>query len=277
LVSILVVGSGKNKSGNQVVVDALGSRGFQVGYVEKVKVPNLLKIMNFDVVYGLHFQTCSRYTMAAEMLGKKTIIHFVGSDAYRYAKENGIRKLIWRNVVRACDLVLYVSPHLMELVGRSGCVLSLPIRVDLFKKVRENRSPKRDVLYYCPTRGDRGEGGEVTYRLDWILDYAKKHPEETITIIGNPGHPADYKIDMPNVEVIPSVPYSKMGEVYAQHRKLIRMTTQDGLPTMVSEALLSGLEVIFNGKGVTEVPPERDPKVFAERFDEELRRILYPI
>ena len=274
MASILVVGSSKNKGGNQVVVDALRTRGFRVEYVDKVRVPNLLKIMNFDVIYGLHFQTCSRYTMAAEMLGKKTIIHFVGSDAYRYAKENGIRKLVWRNVVHACDLVLYVAPHLMELVGRSGRVLPLPIRVDLFKKVKENRSPKRDILYYCPTRGDRGEGGEVTYRLDWVLNYAKKHPEETITIIGNPGHPADYKISMPNVEVIPSVPYSKMAEVYAQHRKLVRMTTQDGLPTMVSEALLSGLEVIFNGKRVTEVPPERDPKVFADRFEEELRRIL---
>jgi hypothetical protein len=43
---------------------------------------------------------------------------------------------------------------------------------------------------------------------------------------------------------------------------------------MVSEALLSGLEVIFNGRNVTDVPSERDPEVFAQRFEEELLRIL---
>jgi len=255
---------------NEIVVDALKSRGFYVEYIEKVKVPNPLKLRKFDVVYGAHLQTCSRYIAAAETLGKKSIIHFVGSDAYRYARERGLRKLFWRTIVRACDLILYVSPHLMELVGRRGAILPFPIRVDLFKKLRGSISPERDVLYFCPG----GDENAKIYRRDWIVDYAQKHPEEKITVIGNQAHPADYDINMPNVEVIPFVPYDRMGEVYARHRRLIRMTTQDGMPRMVDEALLSGLEVVFNGRRMTEVLPERDPDVFARRFEEELRKIL---
>jgi hypothetical protein len=42
------------------------------------------------------------------------------------------------------------------------------------------------------------------------------------------------------------------------------MTTEDGLPRMLSEALLCGLAVTFNGKEITDIPKERDPKEFAK-------------
>jgi hypothetical protein len=61
-----------------------------------------------------------------------------------------------------------------------------------------------------------------------------------------------------------------MPAFYKRHRKLIRMTTEDGLPRMLSEALLSGLEVEFNGKTVREIPSERVPKQFAATFEQVL-------
>lgn len=258
---------GSKELSSEIVADALRDR-FEVEYVEKAKIPHLSKLKESDVVYGIHLQTCSRYIVAAKALRKKSIIHFVGSDAHRYARERGMRRLYWRTAVHVCDLVFYVSPHLMELVERRGAVLPLPIRVDLFKKSTDNTSPEKDILYYCPGKG------AIVYRLSWILDYAKKHPNERITITGNPRDPADHKVDMPNVEVIPFVPHDRMAELYARHRQLIRMTTQDGAPSMLDEALLCGLEVIFNGRKVTKILPERNPDVFARRFEEELRRIL---
>lgn len=268
MVRILMVGS--RGSNNEVAVEALRRRGLQVEYVERVKVPDLRRLRKFDVVYGVYLQTCSRYLAAAELLGKRTIIHFVGSDAYRYAREKGLRKLYWRGIVRACDLILYVSPHLKGLVNRPGVVLPFPINVGLFERFRGERRPERDILYYCPSGGENAR----IYRLDWIRDYARRHPEEKITIIGSPAHPADYRFDLSNVEVIPYVPYEEMGEVYARHRRLIRMTSEDGKPRMVDEALLCGLEVIYNGEEVREIPPERHPEVFAEKFCEELSKIL---
>jgi hypothetical protein len=260
---------GSRGSNNEVVVDALRGKGFQIDYDEDVSSPKLSKLVTADVVYGAYLQTCSRYIAAAQVLGKKNIIHFVGSDAYRYAREKGLRKLYWKTIVRGCDLVFYVSQHLVSFVGKQGVILPFPIQVSLFQNVR-HASRERDMLYYCPS----GIENARIYRLDWILGYAKEHPEQKITIIGNRSHPADYKVDMPNVEVIPFVPYEQITEVYSRHRQLIRMTTEDGRPRMVDEAFLSGLQVVFNGRRVNEVPPERDPAVFANRFERELLRIL---
>ena len=44
------------------------------------------------------------------------------------------------------------------------------------------------------------------------------------------------------------------------------MTTEDGLPRMLSEALLCGLEVVFNGEEIKTFPKERDPNEFAKSF-----------
>jgi hypothetical protein len=157
----------------------------------------------------------------------------------------------------------------MEFVGKKGAVLPFPINVDQFRKVKGSLQPERDTLYYCPG----GDASVRIYRLNWILNHAEKHPEEKITIIGNAASPADHKADLPNVKVIPFVPQEKMPELYTRHRRLIRMTSQDGLPRMLDEALLCGLEVIFNGKKITNTVPERDPEVFARRFEEELLKI----
>jgi hypothetical protein len=51
------------------------------------------------------------------------------------------------------------------------------------------------------------------------------------------------------------------------------MTTEDGLPRMVHEALLCGLKVIYNGREITEVPPEREPAKFASTFKQALAQI----
>jgi hypothetical protein len=260
---------GSRGSNNEVVVDALKGKGFDIDYDESAKIPSLRRIGEADVIYGAYLQTCSRYVAAAQVLGKKTIIHFVGSDAYRYAREKGLRRLFWASVVRECDLIFYVSPHLSTLVGKPGATLPFPIRIERFRKPAKLRH-ERDTLYYCPGGAENAR----IYRLDWILDYARQHPEEKITIIGNTAHPADYSVNVPNVEVVPFVEYDRMTEIYAQHRRLIRMTTEDGRPRMVDEAILSGLQVVFNHKRIQEVPPERDPTVFAERFEQELLKIL---
>jgi hypothetical protein len=263
---ILMVGS--KGSYNEVVVDALGNRGFYIEYTEKIRIPDLLKIRKFDVVYGAYLQTCSRYIAAAKMMGKKTLIHFVGSDAYRYSREKGLRKQFWKWVIHNCDVILYVSSHLVKLVGKQGKILPFPIHVNKF--TTQVHSPERDILYYCPG----GDENARIYRLDWIIDYAKKHQDEKITIIGSQSHPAKYKVEVSNVEVIPFVPHERMNEVYAKHKQLIRMTAEDGMPRMVDEALLCGLDVIFNGKRIIELPYERNPEIFAQKFEEILLKII---
>jgi hypothetical protein len=254
---ILVVGTGTNPN---TVAKALISKGESADWTDKVSVPSIFLLRRFEVVYGIYLQTCSRYILAAKFLGKKTIIHFVGSDAYWYTREKSrLRRAYWRIVLRFCDAVVYVSPHLRNLVGKSGVVIPLPIATFNFKDERPLVSADRDILYYCPS----GPANEKIYRLDWIIDYARSHPEEQITIVGSPSHPARYSIALKNVEIVPYVESSQMPSLYRKHKKLIRMTTEDGLPVMVHEALLCGLQVIFNGQEVREIPKEREPAEFA--------------
>ncbi len=266
---VLVVGTGSPNA--DLVADVLSSHGIPAEPVLKVRFPNPFLIHRFDVVYGIYLQTCSRYILAAKALGKKTIVHFVGSDAYRVERERSfVKQLYWRTVLGCTDAVLYVSSHLQQMVGREGFILPFPIGMSEFTPSELPKIlPERDVLYYCPG----GPVNERVYRLGWIIDYARNHPNATVTVLGSIAHPAKYKIDLPNVEVIPDIERGKMPQLYRKHRKLIRMTTEDGLPRMIHEALLCGLEVEFNGKAIKEIPPERDPNEFSKSFNKVLSAI----
>jgi hypothetical protein len=155
-------------------------------------------------------------------------------------------------------------------VKSAGDILPLPIDVRKFKQMNSNKIiPDRDILYYCPS----GAANESIYRLDWILEYASAHPEHKITIIGNQTNPANYQVQQPNVLVIPFVDQNEMQTLYHRHRRLIRMTTEDGMPQMLHEAILAGLEVIFNGEIIKEFPQERLPEHFIESFTKAIEKI----
>ncbi len=259
---VLLVGAGSPNA--DMVAEVLRSNGVDAQWTDRVKLPSLKLIWNSDIVYGIYLQTCSRYLLAAKLFGKKTILHFVGSDAYRFAREKTIHKqAYWRLVLWLTDMIFYVSPHLMELTHQRGVILPFPIATGSFKEpALRGIEPERDVLYYCPG----GPTNEAIYRLSWILEYAQNHPNESVTIIGSEAHPATYHVNQSNVSMIPFVEPSQMPVLYRKHRKLIRMTTEDGLPRMIHEALLCGMKVIYNGEEVIEVPPEREPTKFTERF-----------
>jgi hypothetical protein len=259
---VLVVGAGSPNA--DMVAEVLRSNGVDAEWTDQVRQPSLGRISKADVVYGIYLQTCSRYIIAAKLLGKKTAVHFVGSDAYWFNRERSFwRQRYWRFVLNHTDLIFYVSPHLEKLVGRKGIALPFPISTQAFRDAKQiETAADRDVLYYCPS----GEANEKIYRLSWIVEYARGHPNEKITIIGNSSHPANYQLDLSNVEIIPYVERSQMPALYKRHRTLVRMTTEDGLARMVHEALLCGLKVIYNGEEMTEVPPEREPNQFASAF-----------
>ena len=268
LTRILVVGAGTPNA--DMVAEVLNANGFQAEWTDKVRYPDPFQLRRFDIVYGIYLQTCSRYIIVAKLLRKKTIVHFVGSDAYWFAREQSkIRRAYWRIVLHLTDLVFYVSQHLEALVLAKGFVLPFPISSLAFSYPElRNIQPNRDVLYYCPS----GERNVEIYRLSWIIDYARSHPDEQITIVGNSTHPANYDLKLANVDVIPFVKNADMPAFYRHHRRLIRMTTEDGLPRMLHEALLCGLQVVFNCEAVETIPKERDPAEFSKTFWNTLTR-----
>jgi len=259
---ILVVGAGSPNA--DMVAEVLKAHGFHAEWTDRIGFPNPLLIRKFDIIYGIYLQTCSRYVVVGKMLGKKTIVHFVGSDAYWFARERSLwRRAYWKFVLNLTDLVLYVSPHLEGFVHRQGSVLPFPIASREFQSPDLRKiEPDRDILYYCPG----GKANAEIYRLSWIVEYAKQHPKERITIVGNITNPAHHIVELANVDVVPFVERSDMPALYRRHRKLIRMTTEDGLPRMLHEALLCGLEVTFNGEEIRSIPREREPEEFARSF-----------
>jgi len=208
------------------------------------KIPDPLLLRKYDIIYGIYLMSLTRTTPLIKILNKKSLIHIIGSDAYRYTKtKKSIKKLLWKLTLNTCNEILYVTKELQQIMKiQKGKILPIPIDTKMFKK-QEYHGEKRDILYYCPDPD--------TYRLEWILDYAKKHPNETITVLGYP-----YQVKLPNAKVIHFIPYRKMPQLYHMHRRVIRMTTHDGYPKMPYEALLCGSEVIWNNQRITEVPEE---------------------
>jgi len=208
---------------------------------------NPFHFTGLDVVYGVYLMDfCSSYPIV-KWLKKKYVIHVIGSDAFRYERArrglDRIRKKLWKLILNQSQEIFFVTRELKEAMGfKGGKIIPIPIDTEKFEK-QEYKGEKRDILYYCPD--------PRIYRLDWILNYAEEHPNETITILGYKG-----VVSMPNVEIRSFIPYDDMPSLYAKHRRLIRMTIHDGYPKMPYEALLCGLDVMWNGQKITRVPSE---------------------
>lgn len=215
-------------------------------------------IRGHDIVYAEYLMNASRLMKVAKLLGKRTVMHIMGSDGFRFSSERMTwRWLTWVLGLKMTDHILYADSNLANMVGFRGHVLPYPIDTRLFKK-QNYRGEKRDVLYFVPD-------GSATYKPEWIVGYAKGNPGKKITVLGKlsldsiPG----------NIEVVPLVQRTRMPELYARHRQLIRMTTHDAAhPRMLYEALRCGLEVTWNGNKVTSIPPEVMPEYFIRKFSE---------
>jgi hypothetical protein len=159
---------------------------------------------------------------------KKTIYYFVGSDAYLL---NSKSKELLKRQIRKGSRIIYVSEHLKKIVGLEGAVLPIPVNTVLFHPLDIERS--KDLLYYVGN-------GDKLYRPEWIKAYIDDHPSQKVTVIGQHN----------------KIPYREMPILYNQHKKYVRMTTRDGSPRMVYEALLCGCEVWWNERKITEMPRE---------------------
>ena len=190
---------GAGTSNAHYVAKVLSEHRLAADWTDKLRYPNPLRFRKYNIIYGVHLQSRSRSILVAKMQGKKTIVHFAGSDAYWYSHERSIlRRLYWRLILLNTGLVLYVSRRLEQIVGRAVFILPFRIRTNSFRDLGKIKS-ERDVVYYCPS----GMTSETVYQLHWILRYAHEQPEEKITIQENKIHPASYTIQLPNVEVLP--------------------------------------------------------------------------
>lgn len=227
----------------QILARQLRYYDIEAYVVEPWKLIGTTVFRGSDVFYLVYFSLPMALVSFSRSLSKKCVVHFVGSDAFYYASHSGFRKTMSSFALKSYDQVLYVTEELRRLVRLRGDVVPIPIDTRMFRP-EEHDGEKRDILYYC------AHPHEI-YRVDWIIEYAKSHPEKTITVVGY-----DHLLNLPNVKTVPYVAYDQMPKIYNWHRCLIRMTTEDGYPKMPYEALLCGLKVFWNGQEITRVPDE---------------------
>ena len=250
---ILIVGS----PWLEFIAELLRGQGCEVTRISPRKHSSYLsEIAHHEIVYGEYLMNASRPMKIAKCLGKTTVMHIIGTDGFRFADEKySLPWLSWVLGLKMTDHILYADGNLARLIGFPGKVVPYPIDTGLFVK-QEYDGEKRDVLYYAL---------DADYRPDWIVNYARDNPNLEITVLGHLRCE-----NMPqNIVVAPLVERHQMPQIYARHRQLIRMTTHDAAyPRMLYEALRCGLDVIWNGKRVTEVPPEVMPEYFVRKFSE---------
>lgn len=242
----------------EFIADLLRESGHSVSRISpRKRTLHLRDVRAHDIVYGEYIMSASRLMKIAKCLRKKTVMHVIGSDAFRFSEEKfSWRWITWVIGLKMTDRILYADDNLARLVGFEGFVLPYPIDTRIFRK-QSYSGEKRDVLYYV------NDGSE--YRPEWIIEYAKANPDKTITVLGKLQSDSIPR----NIEVVNLVERTRMPEVYARHRQLIRMTTHDAAyPRMLYEALICGLEVTWNGKKITEVPSELMPEHFIRKFSE---------
>lgn len=87
------------------------------------------------------------------------------------------------------------------------------------------------------------KGREDFYGWNHIREASKNVPDVEFYVIGSDG---DGLADFPNIHFCGWVGKEELEELKAKCYALVRMTEHDGSPHMVSEALASGLEVIWN-------------------------------
>jgi hypothetical protein len=85
-------------------------------------------------------------------------------------------------------------------------------------------------------------GCDHIYRPDLLASCAAAHPEIMFISVGNP----TLEVAAANVRVIGTVTPDAIRSLYAKSHCLLRVTSHDGLPRMVLEALAHGLDVVTN-------------------------------
>ena len=246
---------GRHDSAAAILAYQLGTYApetIEASLVEPTKpwhIPGRFRDLRFDIVHGIGawgaWATLPWFKL--KNADTKAILHFVGTDAVLYS-ERSLVTWKWMPSIRCADLVLFCGEHLRQMTHIKGEVWPLPVTDGLFRD-EPDRKPERDILYYCGL-------GPGIYRLKDFTTYAREHPQTTFTLlIRDPRDLGGFEIP-PNVDVATGVRHDEMPRLYRAHRKMMRWTIHDGVPKMVYEAVLCGLEVDFNGRSITSVPDE---------------------
>lgn len=239
--------------------------GYQISIFNKSKANILFKLYNFskllwsDLVYcvgGIDYESYSILRLA-KVLGKKIIIHWIGTDVLIAQK----KYLDTGKVINSDILNLAVSEDLCKELRSIGVSSEyVPIVPPCIPYPPAPEMPESHaVLAYLP------EGREAFYGWQQIKFLATHFPNIPFFIVANNGIEEN---DIPsNIEFRGFLPHSELETLYSQISILLRLTEHDGLPVMMLEAQGMGRKVIhYNNFPFALRPADKSDQALLELF-----------
>lgn len=168
----------------------------------------------------------------ARLMGKKVVIHWVGTDVLHVKKKPLIKEII----KRVANLHLTVSPGLAEELNEMGIKATVvPLTPTYLPKGDIIWPADKAVHVYLP------EGKEVFYGAEDTFNLARQMPNVKFLITANSGKGMP---QLPNITYLGWI--EDMEIVWSKVRVYLRLTEHDGMPLMVIEALQRGRYVVWS-------------------------------
>jgi glycosyltransferase involved in cell wall biosynthesis len=203
-----------------------------------------------------------------KVFGKKCTIQAGGTDCinmpeigYGNFRKKWLRKATVYSF-KNCSLILPVAEALAkqdytydpQVNSRQGLLnlipdLKTPIQVisngfdtDFWKDLGEKRTP---FSFISVATGTSNPSRAVVKGYDLIEKLAERHPDWSFTLVGDPA----YSSPNANVAVVGKVKAAKLLKLYNSHQFYLQLSTSEGFPNALGEAMASGCVPIGSAVG----------------------------
>lgn len=215
---------------------------------------NIVNIFCSDMVYQVYGVDIAQsvYLRLAAFLGKRVIIHWIGTDVLEAADKFQVTKRVMNQRFEHVDLAC--AEHLrdeLEAIGiHAKYIPIIPVDVELSPLPMPS---EHAALAYIP------ESKALFYGMNEIKLLATHYPQIPFYIVANRGD--EEKEMYPNIHYMGTLQWEELKELYGKCSVMVRCTRHDGLPVMVLEALGLGRQVLYSfAFPYAHTPADRTPE-----------------